>query len=230
MVSHKYKCIFIHIPKTGGETVASLFDNEDSNIPKHANARQIKSFLGEKVWAKYFKFTVVRNPYDMAVSMYSHLRKPLYQQEVIKKKYGKKVLNPVKACATACNNSFKNYCVEVFKEKQVQDEELRQSWPVSYFQNQTDWITVDQDKIKLDFVIRYENLNKDLSYVLDNLNITYTEIPNKNISKHNHYSKYYTKQTKNIVAQHYQKDLEYLEYFFEDEKNLFDKIKILFKQ
>jgi len=36
----------------------------------HMNARAIKRHLGRKVFNRYFKFCVIRNPYDKMVSMY----------------------------------------------------------------------------------------------------------------------------------------------------------------
>jgi hypothetical protein len=41
----------------------------------HMPAREIRSKLGEEVWDSYFKFCVVRNPYDKAVSMYNWARR-----------------------------------------------------------------------------------------------------------------------------------------------------------
>ncbi|WP_298287497.1 sulfotransferase family 2 domain-containing protein [uncultured Lutibacter sp.] len=230
MVSHKHKCIFVHIPKTGGETITSLFEDNDSNIPKHANARQIKEYLGEKVWSEYFKFTVVRNPYDLVVSMYSHLRKPIYKKEEIISKYGKAILNPINACKTACENNFNVYCEEVFFNNQIQVEQFRDQWSVFHFQPQMDWITNKDEEIIVDFIIRFENFNQDFLNVIKKLKLNIKEIPCENKSAHKHYSKYYSANELEIISKHYSKDIKQFNYSFSDEKNFFDKFKILFRK
>ncbi|TBV25490.1 hypothetical protein DMZ43_11120 [Meridianimaribacter sp. CL38] len=227
MVSHKYKCIFIHIPKTGGETVISLIDDSDKSIPKHANAAQIRDYLGEDKWNEYYKFSIVRNPFDLAISMYSHLRKPLYEKENIIKKYGKSLLNPVNACETACNYSFSKYCEIVFDQAQIQEEESKKDWPVFHFKPQYDWLIDYQSSLIIDNIILFENYDLGLKGVMEDLGISKnTVIPKKNKSKHMHYSKYYTKKSYEIVQKHYSKDIEKFNYTFENKKSFLDEIKL----
>lgn len=72
MVNNEYKFIFLHVPRTGGTSIESLFQ---ANAPqrkmksKHTSARYYRRKEKTK-WNTYFKFTFVRNPWDRIVSGY----------------------------------------------------------------------------------------------------------------------------------------------------------------
>ena len=67
MISHKYRCIFIHIPRCAGTSIETWLCNEDWwNVEphsKHLIASQAKR-LYANWWDQYFKFAVVRHPLD----------------------------------------------------------------------------------------------------------------------------------------------------------------------
>ena len=71
MIIEKHKAIFIHIPKTAGSALSVYFNdkgNDKYGLSKHDNIDTIKvKFPKHK---EYRKFTIVRNPYDKAVSCY----------------------------------------------------------------------------------------------------------------------------------------------------------------
>ena len=83
MISHTNKFIFIHIPKTGGTSVeAALADygkllqgpgNFHSIYFKHIPATRLQAMMGDE-YENYFKFSIVRNPWDWLVSMYEFCR------------------------------------------------------------------------------------------------------------------------------------------------------------
>ena len=83
MICHEFKTIFIHIPKTAGTSVESMFGKVqiknqnyfiETNEPgKHWGAE----FLQEKYseyFNEYFKWTIVRNPWEREVSLYNMLK------------------------------------------------------------------------------------------------------------------------------------------------------------
>ena len=37
---------------------------------KHITAKHLKSYVGERIWNSYFKFSFVRNPFDHTLSVY----------------------------------------------------------------------------------------------------------------------------------------------------------------
>ena len=75
MMLNHLKLIFVHIARTGGTSIETALTGYDwwllSPETKHLSARQIRLQAGEERWNKYFKFSVVRNPWDRVVSMFA---------------------------------------------------------------------------------------------------------------------------------------------------------------
>jgi len=95
MISHKYKTIFVHVPKTAGQSIEQVFvddlglswdDREVLNLRYNADRavgpqRLAHLYADEYVrcghierdlWDSYFKFAVVRNPYDRILSEFRY--------------------------------------------------------------------------------------------------------------------------------------------------------------
>ena len=62
-----HKLVFLHIPKTGGESVEAALGVKKN----HDMARVRKESMGEKVWDCAFKFSIARNPWARWESWYS---------------------------------------------------------------------------------------------------------------------------------------------------------------
>ena len=95
MLSHRFQTIFVHIPKTAGQSVERVFlekhgltwetrselllrENEDRSLgPQrlaHLYAREYieRGYVTKDEYAKYFSFGIVRNPYERAISAYRY--------------------------------------------------------------------------------------------------------------------------------------------------------------
>jgi hypothetical protein len=74
MIDHKNKIIFIHIPKTGGESITKMFWNEKLNLKKGKH-KTIFDYEKEVDIRNYFCFCFVRHPYERIQSYYRYLTK-----------------------------------------------------------------------------------------------------------------------------------------------------------
>ena len=73
MISKKLKCIYIHIPKTGGMSIETILGENIKNL--HQQSIKIKhgtpfEWDYPKYWKDFYTFTFVRNPWDRVVSSY----------------------------------------------------------------------------------------------------------------------------------------------------------------
>lgn len=72
MISHDYRCIFIHIPRCAGTSVETWLCGRDwwdvAPSEKHMIASQARQVYADW-WDEYFKFSVVRNPYSRSRSL-----------------------------------------------------------------------------------------------------------------------------------------------------------------
>lgn len=96
LISHSHRFIFIHIPKTAGTSVTNSlapYCNQPprrglrkilSHLPipenpqkaafrKHATAAWVRMKISARLFESYCRFSVVRNPFDRAVSYYHFL-------------------------------------------------------------------------------------------------------------------------------------------------------------
>lgn len=156
MISHKHKCIFVHVQRTAGSSVEKWLCGEDwwriEPETKHMLVSQAKRKYS-KYWHDYFKFSIVRNPWDRVVSMTKfgeflgvHLKNRIINVDKYKNKYG----YPLTIENDPRFSKRKNLVNENHSEHQV-------------YQNILD--------DELDFVATYENLYEDMKYVKDKIGI-----------------------------------------------------------
>jgi chondroitin 4-sulfotransferase 11 len=162
---------------------------------------------------QYFKFAMVRNPWDRIVSRYFYSMELDIEIERVMK--NEKSTDAVKAERVAelklTANTFKE--TGSFKEFISQ---LALGSVGKYrrnhilFRDQSWWLDD-----RLDFIGRFENYNEDVKFICDTLDIPFKDV-HLNKSTHDHYSAYYDQETIDLVADIYKKDIEVLGYDYED--------------
>lgn len=238
----KLKILFVHIPKTGGTTISNCLKKNEELITFNPN--NIRNFFSKKLLSfrknklnnykhslaenmllelgpkqkKYTKFTIIRNPWDLVVSFYSYLRRPLYNKTIIDDFKICNYLNPVEASINACKMNFKSW-VKLYYDPYLrprQKEETRSPYPVSHFYRQLDWITNMKGEILVDKILKFEDPNEWKNF-LNELGLKYTKILNKKFNSSQRltsYKDYYDEETKSLISKYYKKDIDHFDYKF----------------
>mgnify|MGYP002795047461 FL=1 len=240
MISHKHKCIFVHIPKTAGMSIENSFlrslglqfyqgqcpplllsFNKDKKVGPpslaHLTPEQYMeySYISKKLFDNYFKFAFVRNPWARAVSIYKYFK---YHRIL----------------------SFEGFMKYRFPKL----------WEERYdfVRPQVDFLYDAHGKQQVDFIGKFEKLKEDFEFVRNNVSHPLEDLLhiNKPPRPHNWYSRwnrrfiyaelrqrphlikhlnlfspvwsnyrdYYSPEALQIVEEHYRKDIDLLKYKF----------------
>ena len=156
------------------------------------------NYISQEFHENAFKFCFVRNPFDRTVSIYQYL-----------KKTGD--LHP--------NTSFKAFCYLV-KDQAFDGLGLFNHRGLSHCNLQTSWITDEEGHLFVDFIGRFEDLEKDFNHICKHLGIS-SSLPHLNKSlKSGYHSFYDEEECIRIVQDVYARDFEELGYRKEFEPSL----------
>jgi len=233
MICHQYKCIFVHIPKTAGQSVEHVFldlvgltwetraplllrsnDQPELGPPRLAHLKADEyvrfKYLTQEMFDNYFKFAFVRNPWSRLVSIYNFMG------------FGKTI-------------DFKSFLLGVFKHHIFE----RNNWFVG---PQSDFVYSKEGELLVDYLGRFEDLQNGFDLVCNQLDIPITELQHVNKSESNdpmldlsgskndkcvdetpevheragyqNYQDYYDKEAIDCVAELYRKDIMLFGYDF----------------
>ena len=159
MISHTHKCIFVHIPKTGGTSVESVLRKDKSKGSDH---HLLLNYSKKKEFNHYFKFTVVRNTYERVWSLYNYYASGGNQQKL-----------------KTLTDYFHHYYLKMFSPPYYTDLEISEKMPKRFEEfcdvylkkrkpffrknalcSQLEYISVNGN-VQVDFIARFENLNED---------------------------------------------------------------------
>lgn len=226
MLCHQYKCIFVHVPKTGGQSIEQFFlnlldlswerraplllrhnDNPQLGPPRLAHLTALEylryKYISDEIFNTYFKFAFVRNPWSRLVSHYKY------------------------------NKFYSLYSFNHFvKKKFLKNFYGKDHW---FLKPQYDFVYSSDGKLLVDYIGKFEALQKDFSRVATELGLHEAILPHVNISRANNldrifskifflkanffdnkqdYVDYYDDESQKIVSKIYIKDIETFEYKF----------------
>jgi len=219
-VNFEKRAIFIAVPKTGSTSIRSQLKQKGKPlIPNaHLNIVQIRDLLyvyflketlgknrefpshsvptdadirarANEVFNSFFKFSSVRNPWARAVSLY-------YRNESTQLKE---------------KMSFEEFC-----ENHLYASDT--CWHPTLHRNQIDWLCDEDGEIIIDYIYKLEDIGNALKEIAERtdgrLQLDNIVVKKNPRSGSNRYRELYTKETKNIIAKRFEKDIDYFKYTF----------------
>ena len=199
MISHQRRFIFIQVPRTAGTSVTAalrdescelLPDTHDPRVP-HAPANHLTlheinrhGLVEPEVLRSYFKLCFVRNPWDWMIS---------------------------EICCPGLRPLFDGLTVEQSIRKACA---IARDSPVGYgnhLRPQSDFIA--SGDLEVDFVGRFEDLADDFRAACERIGRP-ANLPALNRTQHTSYWSYYNRETRDLVAETFRRDIERFGYAF----------------
>ena len=189
-----YKCIFIHIPKAAGISVnKALFGNY---VGAHKSIKDYKKIYPSRTFNSYYKFTIVRNPWDRLYSAYTFLKKGGMND--FDYKFMLKELDTI--------DSFEQFVMEWLDEQTI--------YSYIHFIPQLNFLQDNEGYCPIDFIGRYENLNEDFAKIARRIN-SKTKLEHlNNTSRKITYKDVYTKEMILKVSILYKQDIDFFKYTY----------------
>jgi chondroitin 4-sulfotransferase 11 len=207
VIDHRYRCIFVHIPKTAGSSVQRLFGLDWHN---HKDIGRFARELAPETFARYLKFAVIRNPWDRLVSDYNFQHRKRTGR-------GESRLFAAGAGAGGSKRGFHQWLEAVLDDPfryAPADWGADVSPGIHRWSPQLDWISIG-GKIAVDRVLRLEHLRSHVDALRRDLGLPGGSIPWRRWRAHGHYARYYDEASRRLVERHYEKDIEAFGYDFD---------------
>jgi len=212
MISYDKRCIFIHIPKCGGTSIENIIwpNHEDRSeeslwmgfVSKYHNkyqtgglqhllAAQVMEEVGIGIFNSFYKFAIVRNPWDRIVSQFAYMQVRPDLMEFL---------------GMSPDTEFKSYLDLIQTKQHVQ------------WMQQTCFILDQNRKLLVDKVGRMETFQRDCTEILNRLGFAddQFDISHANRSKRKEIGFYYSDlESIQMVADIYADDIEFFGYEFD---------------
>lgn len=221
MISDKFRCIFVHIPKTAGTSIEyklRSFDTLETGVQDHRSIREMEpgataNLIHDIVTANHemllnhLKNTIRRKRRATPEQFESYykftfIRNPWarahsWYKNVMRDENHRKKHGIPEGC------TFETFLAD-----------HPNQWAL---QPQLYWLQDRKGNIPLDFIGRFENLAEDFNHVCDVLQLGITELPHMISSKSkSHHTEFYNERTMKIVADRYAEEIEHFGYRFDE--------------
>jgi hypothetical protein len=194
----KPDAIFIHVPKTGGTSIATALGLEGAgHIPLSRYYAADPERLG-----RAFSFAIVRNPWDRLLSAYAYLSKRKQNFQFRDFRWAERYLSQFK--------DFEAFVLGL-KDRRVREAVL----DYIHFLPQVHWLTVPgHPEVRADYVGRFEELDRSFASIADRLEIE-AKLPVTRTSNHGAYQDSYTDEMAAVVGDVYGTDAVTFGYDFQ---------------
>jgi len=207
---NRRNAVFIWIPKSAGtslyhalrrygcikakklERVKYRFSQRGLVTFAHMDYHELvqQGHVTEEFDSAAFKFCFCRNPYDRAISLYSYLM-----------------------AVTGTQTSFLEFWRDI-QDNGVKPIGLDNGYNASHCNAQVRWI----EKLKIDFVGRFESLHEDFARLTRQLDLPRAKLTTLNASRRKPMADYYCRESKRIIEDLYYDDFVYFGYEYETDK------------
>lgn len=239
-LTNKKIIIFIHIPKSSGTNLRKQFLKINSNnffnkkilksnkkenfekMPIHYDfVNNLKESYDEIISNrdKYFIFSIVRNPWDRIVSFYKHALRDICSFTNYFYNFNYNSLEEIKKISI-------NHFYETKKDLNL--KEFLNFYENYYRYDNRDYLKIsnktqlswlkrkDKGNLIPDKIYKFENLKELKKDLLEMFDIEIDLNQKANTTSHQHYSKYYDEELKNLIYERFKEDIEYFKYEFEE--------------
>ena len=217
LLSPKYRFLFVHIAKTGGTSVRAALEGlrwRDpwyypmficsrlshlsghrlaTKLPRHAKIVAAKELLPKEYFDSLFKFAFVRNPWDLQVSSFHHIRRERPQY-------------------LGGHDNFADFLRWKLDPERPYQYHLDTSITL-----QSEYLIDLSGQVVVDFIGRYECLQDDFATICTRIGIQTPLLPHARQApdRQRDYRAYYSDATAELVAQYFARDIQMLGYRFE---------------
>ena len=163
-----------------------------SKLPRHAKIVAAYEILPREFFNQLFKFTFVRNPWDLQVSSFHHIRRE--RPHLL--------------------HGYDNFA-DFLRYKLDPDRPYQYHIDTS-MELQSDYLVDLHGRILVDFIGRFESLNEDFALICQRIGIPKPSLAHRRkAGDRGDYRSYYNDQTARLVADRFRQDIEMFDYQFD---------------
>jgi hypothetical protein len=189
--------LFLHVPKVAGSSMNATPLAKSVKFKIHSFKGDIFEKIGELGCRDFFKYGFVRNPYSRFNSLYNYFRN-MSEQHVFYK-FNVAIIRVVREY-----EDINDFCANFNK------LQLRNNF---HFRPQIAYFKSVCPDYQVDFIGKYENLQKDFDMLCDTVGVGRCVLPIANSSGvSNKMLVNYSRESENIIREFYQEDFSYFGY------------------